>query len=522
MSASSATTVPLSSLLTFPLLDQERTTPGTPKGTTATAPPLESSIKGGASGSRTSQSPPGSHILVTSTYPAPAAFAPLYHARQALRSGHAIVWIACSGCGEAHVQRALRGSAGSDSNRKWQRIPSSYGSLDGGSRIVYLDALDTLMDEGLSSHDARPALLRLKNRITQAVKCLAEDNSAGVESLELLVKPRHVTVIIDDASALAWMIPTLSSDNIASTQTGPSDPHPAVNGTISSKDEDPRIRLLRDKRRQGAAAIHRDEIGERLGTYIAELHGECCESHGATLVTHLGLDCTSVTAPESRSPATRGGQFGVGTGFDADDAGEENEEEELYEDVEADLWQAHGDPDEKISGVTELDALPAQRRAGGVAASHVDWRVDSLLRRLVLHADLWIEIRGLRSGRARDCHGELCIFALSRPCLARGQALPDLPLPADPLASVRAQDRAANPLKNLSRLSLKSAHGSSPSRKAEGLSIRDKTTLRTVESVPLRAWACSSWCEGRDNAMLFRIEPSGDAVAWSRGAARTS
>lgn len=102
-----------------------------------------------------------------------------------------------------------------------------------------------------------------------------------------------------------------------------------------------------------------------------------------------------------------GGSYGVGTGFDADDAGEENEEEELYEDVldplDEDSAASDEETDSKSDRIVENEGQPSAI----FTKESIDWRVDTLLRKLLLSADFWIEVRGLRSGKARDCHGEV-------------------------------------------------------------------------------------------------------------------
>jgi hypothetical protein len=125
------------------------------------------------------------------------------------------------------------------------------------------------------------------------------------------------------------------------------------------------------------------------------------------LLTHLTADSTTIKPPTSHAQASRGGgAYGVGTGFDADDAGEENEEDELYEDI----------VDEETPESSEQDGQEEtkadKRESATFAKDSVDWRVDSLLRKLLLTADLWIEARGLRSGKARDCHGEVSMPSL--------------------------------------------------------------------------------------------------------------
>lgn len=444
--------VPFTSLLTFP----SQYTPGHFDST------------------RTVLAPPDTHLICTSAYPAPSDFLPLFYARHALLAHHSVIWIGCTGTGEAHTRSALR-KMGTGTSHK-VLLDESF---------VYLDALDDISSGSVQDghQDARPALMRLKHRLSQVLSHL--ERRANRDTEEGKESTKGYVVIIDDAAVLAWTILSLSG-----TSKGSGD------GDLKSEDAedsvDPRVKLLRDKRRQGASAIHHDEIGARLGACLEELRRECCSPAGAVLLTHLSADNTSIFPPVSKIPASRGGDYGVGTGFDADDAGEENEDEEVYEEV------AEWKEEEEIA--EDQDNQEGAPSRGAVAAASVDWRVDSFLRRLLPDADVWIEVRGLRSGRARDCHGEVCVFGLERACVARNKPVPVLPMPADPLGQVRSRDRTAKPLKNFSHMSLGSNH------------VAGKATI------PISAWRIESRCEGRDEAMLFRIEPSGEAIAWSRGA----
>lgn len=130
----------------------------------------------------------------------------------------------------------------------------------------------------------------------------------------------------------------------------------------------------------------------------------------AILLTHLTTESTTILPPAPHTQVGRsGGSYGVGTGFDADDAGEENEDEELYEDVEIPLEEEEANGSEDDKDVVKKNGTIENRYTSKstFAKESVDWRVDTLLRRLLLDADFWIEVRGLRSGKARDCHGEV-------------------------------------------------------------------------------------------------------------------
>lgn len=129
------------------------------------------------------------------------------------------------------------------------------------------------------------------------------------------------------------------------------------------------------------------------------------------MLTHLTTESTTVLAPSAHSQNGRsGGSYGVGTGFDADDAGEENEEEELYEDVVDPLEEEPFASDEEKGTDDKGPTENGNSFNATFTKESIDWRVDSLLRRLLLKADFWVEVRGLRSGKARDCHGEVGRF----------------------------------------------------------------------------------------------------------------
>lgn len=99
---------------------------------------------------------------------------------------------------------------------------------------------------------------------------------------------------------------------------------------------------------------------------------------------------------------------------------------------------------------------------------------------------------------------QICVYGLERPCRARNVPLPTLPMPADPLDELRAFDRSARPLTQFSRLSLAGGSGGA---------------VVPATGTSLHAWRIDARCEGREAAMLFRVEPSGEAHAWSRGGA---
>lgn len=249
--------------------------------------------------------PPSAHVVCTTAYPAPSGFLAWHYARHALAAhgGH-VVWIGCGGVGERHVRATLRralvsgGSAGGGEGAKERQAEAAA------RRLVYLDALDTLTSipsfdrddddaaAGPSSssssaplsdhpgHDARPALLRLQHRLEQVLGRIrgGEEEASGDEENDQTAaqaaraprRRRPILVVLDDVSALSWCIENLSTTESATSDAGSHHDEPDV--------QDPRIKVLRDKRRQGGTAVHRDETGHRLGAFIEEqLRVETCD-----------------------------------------------------------------------------------------------------------------------------------------------------------------------------------------------------------------------------------------------------
>lgn len=492
--------IPFSSLLTFPDIDLRpqaiRTTSSNPKDNKK----------------RNILPPPTSHFVCTTNFPAPASFLPWHYAKHTLKNNGYVIWIGCTGTGEEHVRHTLRKAGATSTASKNAHLTS---------KLVYFDAFEAMQGGAMLEHasssatgsdSSRLSLLRLQHRLEQVLERIPQADSEEEESTQ-----SPILVIIEDAAALAWTIERLTSESIdVFGDEGKDDT--AKQADDDKANHDPRIQLLREKRRMGnGTAIHKDEIGHLFGQFIIEqIWKQTCVPANAVLLTHLTTDNTSIEPPKSHLPATRGGSYGVGTGFDADDAGEENEDEELYEDQPEDWQQEDGKEGTQENG---NPAKAGTRRSGGVAAANIDWRVDSLLRQLLPHSDIWIEMRGLRSGKARDCHGEVCVYGLGRPCKARNVPLPKLPMPADPLTEIRSQDRTLSQFNQLSLSSAtKSLFDGNKAAHDKQTSALEKSTLKFT----LHAWKMEVWCEGREKAMLFRIDPNGEAMAWSRGSAHST
>ncbi|UZJ54053.1 hypothetical protein CBS101457_003373 [Exobasidium rhododendri] len=336
---------------------------------------------------RTPIPPPTTHLLGTSSYPAPTNFLPLHYARIFLNSAEGssrkrdkrvVIWIGCDGSNENHHRSALRRNGVNVSKQSF----------------IYIDAMEEILEQPTASAASQSAALdRLHTRVEEQLSVATRYTQISEESEEIAsgseLGMARCLVVVDDASALAWSISALDDERELDDESGR---------------VDPRVQLLRSKKK---GAIQRDSVGLLLGTWIEERLRKTCGVNMAILLTHLTAESSSIIAPAPHIQPSRGGSYGVGTGFDADDAGEENEDE-LYEEVADFFTEESKESDDKIDANGEVTATNAG----------VDWRVDSLIRRLLLDADLWIEIRGLRSGKARDCHGETLLGPSKGPAAA--------------------------------------------------------------------------------------------------------
>jgi hypothetical protein len=355
---------------------------------------------------RTAIPPPKTHILATTTYPAPSNFLPLHYARIFLNSSEGgsqtggkkvVIWLGCDGSGENNLRNALRKNGVNVSKQSF----------------IYIDALEEVLEQQEAINSRQDAALdrlytRVEEQLSAATRYAAEDGDQDGSEDER--SSASCLVIVDDASALAWSITALADDQEG--QQG---------GSSSMHKVDHRVQLLRSKRK---GAIQTDSVGKGLANWLGESLRKCCETvsgmcgcgcdlscsiltyfflhlkNSAILLTHLTAENTTIVPPIAHTQPTRGGSYGVGTGFDADDAGEEREDEELYEDfTEMPAEDTTSNEGKGNNKGTEMETATTN--------ASLDWRVDSLIRSLLLSADLWIEVRGLRSGKARDCHGEV-------------------------------------------------------------------------------------------------------------------
>ncbi|KAJ9477004.1 hypothetical protein PHBOTO_000663 [Pseudozyma hubeiensis] len=133
-----------------------------------------------------------------------------------------------------------------------------------------------------------------------------------------------------------------------------------------------------------------------------------------------------------------------------------------------------------INWLTALTLLATNNHASVITLMHSDAtssskngasdRVDeSLFSSLLQRADVWIEVKELASGRARDCDGEITVHPLVRPSIARSIA--------PSTASKAGRDRVQG------------------------------------EVPPLQAFAIETPCPSRAKAVLYRIAPDGQSAA---------
>lgn len=94
---------------------------------------------------------------------------------------------------------------------------------------------------------------------------------------------------------------------------------------------------------------------------------------------------------------------------------------------------------------------------------------ESLVHALLQKADVWVEVKELASGRARDCDGEITVHPLVRPALART------------LPSLRPSSQDVQP--------------------------------HSRDIPPLQAFAIETPCPNRSKAVLYRIAPDGQSAA---------
>lgn len=214
--------VPLSSLLTF----------DTPLG-------------------RTGLPPPTTHLLATSTYPAPSNFLPLHYARTFLSSAASpekkvVIWIGCEGASEAHHRNCLK----------------KNGVAVTSQSFVYIDALEEVLEPQKKGHSSQSsALERLYTRVEEHLSTAARYTEADIEEriLDENKGPARCLVILDDASALAWSITALDREE----------------GGEVEEQIDHRVQMLRSKRR---GAIQRDEVGEALARWMENRLRKSCDN----------------------------------------------------------------------------------------------------------------------------------------------------------------------------------------------------------------------------------------------------
>lgn len=210
---------------------------------------------------RTSIPPPTSHLLCTSTYPAPSNFLALHYARIFLantegeqRTGNdekkVVLWIGCDGSGEAHHRNSLKRNGASFTKESF----------------IYIDALEEILEGPTTSGNGftqSAALQRLHTRIEEQLDAVSRytEMDDEKEALHVSEKAPKCLVILDDASSLAWSITALDKVDEKESQ--------------GESQVDPRIQLLRSKRK---GAIQNDAIGQTVARWIEESLRKSCDN----------------------------------------------------------------------------------------------------------------------------------------------------------------------------------------------------------------------------------------------------
>jgi hypothetical protein len=210
---------------------------------------------------RTPIPPRTTHMLGTSSYPAPTNFLPLHYARVFLNSveggnrrkeKRVVIWIGCDGSNESHYRNALRKNGVAVSKQSF----------------VYVDATEEILEQQPSSTSSQSAALerlhtRVEEQLSVATRYTQSDDELEETSTRDDSDMARCLVIVDDASALAWSIQALDEDNEDNDETA------------GEKKVDHRLQLLRSKRK---GAIQNDPIGRGLGRWIEERLRRTCDA----------------------------------------------------------------------------------------------------------------------------------------------------------------------------------------------------------------------------------------------------
>lgn len=211
-------------------------------------PPFSSLLSFDSRSGKVTTPPPTTHIIATSTYPAPTNFLPLHYARNFLdtKSGQekrkVVIWIGCDGSGEAHYRSALK-RCGTNVNK---------------TNLVYIDAVEDILESpsgSSNSLDLQRLLSKIDEQLEIVSRSLEEDDIDANENESV----SRILVIIDDASALAWAISDLDEEE----------------EELGDAKVDPRVRLLRSKCK---GAIQKDKVGIALARWIDDHVRERCNA----------------------------------------------------------------------------------------------------------------------------------------------------------------------------------------------------------------------------------------------------
>jgi hypothetical protein len=240
-------------------------------------PPLSSILTFETPSGRSSIPPPTTHLLCTTTYPAPSNFLPLHYARifcaeNDKRARKVVIWIGCDGSSEAHQRSALKRN----------------GAIINKDAFVYIDALEEILEGPIGSSSTQSAALnRLHTRVEEQLDAVSRYNEMDDEedASESSASNSRCLVILDDATALAWSIAAL--DKIEDSEE-----------SQEEKRIDARVQFLRSKRK---GAIQNDAVGTGVAKWIEESLRKSCDA--VSLPEVVGIKClfSFVRIPQSCS-----------------------------------------------------------------------------------------------------------------------------------------------------------------------------------------------------------------------------
>ncbi|CEH12853.1 hypothetical protein CBOM_00812 [Ceraceosorus bombacis] len=337
--------------------------------------------------------PPGTHLLLSSTRPSapdvylcasavnllqnprpsaspthipdPTSSSTLSHAR--------VIWVDCLARGSEEIKGLCKRLSGKGLDWK------GYAE-----RVQVVDAYDveghwTAASAGSVHVAHRDAWSEELHRLLRRLESLLQ--GAAKEEGHAASHAAKCLVVLDDLNTLAW---------------GTASPRSKISSS-TSQGADRQLVLT------GAQKEPQRLLAEGMTAWVEELR-LICERNSAALITHLHADHTSILddAHQGISREREKAARGAGQGFDADDAGEEDADTNIA--VQVETSSSESSSDEQGNARVQKKAVKTRPP---IRAAFVDAFDDALFLGALKNADVWVEMRSLRSGRAVDCHGEL-------------------------------------------------------------------------------------------------------------------